>query len=89
MKPRRILLIAAIVATVGDALAYAVFIGAGLSREMNPLWNGVSLWLALAGKAAIVVVLVAIANTRYGRAVLAVAVVVGSIGIFSTIGSLA
>lgn len=88
-----IILTLAVAATLADAAAFVLIIGQGKAAEANELVRHMPQWMALAGKALVVVVLalyaVALAD-RHNRALLAVLVVatlVGSIGAITTIAS--
>ena len=90
----RALLGLAVLAMAADALAYAVLIRTGHASELNPIWAAASLWLALAAKALVVVVLVALTSilserVRVARAVLVVAILAGVVGAVSTLGAVA
>ena len=88
----RSLLVAAIAATVADAVAYVALIATGLVAEGNPIVSSMPAPLALALKAALVVGLVALwielaghRHTRLLNVVLLIATVTGLIGATSTV----
>ena len=85
----RWLLIAAIAATVADAIAYVALITSGHVAEGNPLVRAIPVPVALGLKAAAIVYLISLRRylgpSRLLHVVLAWALVVGLIGATSTV----
>ena len=83
----RLLLLLAIIATVLDGIAYLLLIANGRVLEMNPVFATASVWLALAAKTALVVLLIALVSVigSTARWPLVVAVVAGMVGFVSTV----
>lgn len=85
------LLAGAILATGLDAIAFAALIATGHVRELNPLFATASIWMALAAKSLLIVLLVALTAVIRDRArlPLVVGIAAGIVGAVSTVGALA
>lgn len=90
MTVTRALLAGAVAATLADAAAFVLWIIPGIAVERNPLLVGGSYVLVLGAKAALLIMLIALASViekaRAGllRLVLIVAITVGLVGVVST-----